>query len=294
LREAPRLINPVPNMPRRAFTLIELLVVIAIIAILAAILFPVFAQAKESAKRTSCLSNTRQQGVAVQLYLQDEEGTFPTAYQLNSTGEYHDVWNLILPYSKSQDLFFCPDRTQTGCTGDPENPDPSRCIGYGFNWGPLQTFTPGDFEGGLMEAYDGGDDWQGARGRNESSVQSSADTFAFGDSHDRTWYTISLNTSLSKFEGTSNHELVHGGRFNMNFVDGHAKAVSFKVGMVRAMHMGPATPYLFPRNAADATKWCAQPDEVVSVPGGIRGNQQIPCKDVTSYYADKVAEWAAE
>ena len=61
---------------QRGFTLIELLVVIAIIAILAAILFPVFAQARESARKTQCLSNTRQIGMAVMQYVQDYDETF--------------------------------------------------------------------------------------------------------------------------------------------------------------------------------------------------------------------------
>jgi prepilin-type N-terminal cleavage/methylation domain-containing protein len=64
-------------MRRNGFTLIELLVVIAIIAILAAILFPVFAQAREKARQTQCLSNMRQMGLAVQMYLQDFDERFP-------------------------------------------------------------------------------------------------------------------------------------------------------------------------------------------------------------------------
>ena len=62
---------------RRGFTLIELLVVIAIIAILAAILFPVFAQARESARKASCISNTKQLGLGVMMYAQDFDETYP-------------------------------------------------------------------------------------------------------------------------------------------------------------------------------------------------------------------------
>ena len=69
---------------KHAFTLIELLVVIAIIAILAAILFPVFAQARESARQTTCLSNMRQIGLAVRMYTQDYDETLPIFYVYNT------------------------------------------------------------------------------------------------------------------------------------------------------------------------------------------------------------------
>jgi len=71
---------------RKAFTLIELLVVIAIIAILAAILFPVFAQAKEAAKKTQALSNIKQTGTSVIIYTADYDDNFPSAYSIDTTG----------------------------------------------------------------------------------------------------------------------------------------------------------------------------------------------------------------
>jgi prepilin-type N-terminal cleavage/methylation domain-containing protein len=71
---------------KRAFTLIELLVVIAIIAILAAILFPVFAQAKEAAKKTAALSNTKQMGTALNMYLSDSDDRFPLGYRFTPAG----------------------------------------------------------------------------------------------------------------------------------------------------------------------------------------------------------------
>ncbi|HZP81200.1 MAG TPA: DUF1559 domain-containing protein [Chthonomonadaceae bacterium] len=99
-----------------AFTLIELLVVIAIIAILAAILFPVFAQAREKARQTSCLSNTKQMGLALMMYVQDYDETYCPAYyygnpyssgNLDLTGIYQ--WSgLIQPYTKNLGIFICP------------------------------------------------------------------------------------------------------------------------------------------------------------------------------------------
>jgi prepilin-type N-terminal cleavage/methylation domain-containing protein/prepilin-type processing-associated H-X9-DG protein len=97
---------------RRGFTLIELLVVIAIIAILAAILFPVFAQAREKARGAACLSNVKQLGLAIQMYVQDYDETLPN--HAADTANFLDVkapanWlKAIAPYTKNTQIFYCP------------------------------------------------------------------------------------------------------------------------------------------------------------------------------------------
>jgi prepilin-type N-terminal cleavage/methylation domain-containing protein/prepilin-type processing-associated H-X9-DG protein len=151
---------------RSAFTLIELLVVIAIIAILAAILFPVFAQARDKGRQSACLSNTRQIGTAITLYAQDYDETLPR-YWDDSSGEPRNkgvppnpnplgYWhNQIQPYIKNYNVFVCPSaRTKderlvdTG-EGTPAQRKDLRWRGsgsYGWNFWYLgawtgQTFT---------------------------------------------------------------------------------------------------------------------------------------------------------
>jgi prepilin-type N-terminal cleavage/methylation domain-containing protein/prepilin-type processing-associated H-X9-DG protein len=109
----------------RAFTLIELLVVIAIIAILAAILFPVFAQAREKARSAGCLNNLKQVGIALQMYIQDYDETMPSACSwgkawgtsgsagklcppLLAAGAPAYIQEFLVPYVKNENVWYCP------------------------------------------------------------------------------------------------------------------------------------------------------------------------------------------
>lgn len=131
-------------MKRKGFTLIELLVVIAIIAILAAILFPVFARAREQARKTSCLSNFKQIGLAAMQYRQDYDERPCPAWSGYVTDKYgvtaRNWWaGLLEPYSKSWQIYICPSSSsQTvlgyntpGWSGDSTNRPEA---GIGLNW----------------------------------------------------------------------------------------------------------------------------------------------------------------
>jgi len=100
---------------QRAFTLIELLIVIAIIAILAAILFPVFASARDKARQTACLSNEKQIGLGIMQYVQDYDESFPVSVTatVGLNNESQMWYGQLVPYTKSSSVYFCPSDTTT-------------------------------------------------------------------------------------------------------------------------------------------------------------------------------------
>jgi prepilin-type N-terminal cleavage/methylation domain-containing protein/prepilin-type processing-associated H-X9-DG protein len=113
----PDFLHGLQHKPRRAFTLIELLIVIAIIAILAAILFPVFARARENARRASCQSNLKQIGLASMQYSQDYDERFVPASACGDANPPCNVdirWPQLLdPYTKNKQIYKCPSTTFT-------------------------------------------------------------------------------------------------------------------------------------------------------------------------------------
>lgn len=189
-------------MKRTGFTLIELLVVIAIIAILAAILFPVFARAREKARQSSCLSNVKQLMIAVLQYAQDYDETLPPgalAYATN--GNWYD---LIGPYLKNTQILMCPSNR-------------SYAIGYGWNY---QNF------GYYYASYGSG--WCTSLGQ----VPRPAETILIGDNPDPGMYGAGTRyiygpTQVSPpADGIGNVAGRHNDGGNYGFLDGHAKWLS--------------------------------------------------------------------
>jgi len=153
---------------RRGFTLVELLVVIAIIAILAAILFPVFARAREQARKASCQSNLKQIGLAIAMYVQDYDETYPMAYMAYSasnpdwygttTASSAHWYTILQPYVKNKQLFVCPTagiiesgpgtRQYSGgygwniCGTKYTGTSDGKGNGFGYNAGTVQSETP--------------------------------------------------------------------------------------------------------------------------------------------------------
>jgi len=156
---------------RKAFTLIELLVVIAIIAILAAILFPVFAKVREKARQTSCLSNEKQIGLGFTQYIEDYDETFPPMN--TSNGQNTSNWaGEIYPYIKSVNVFMCPDNPDSKAPvttifsnglpqGTPQLDGAPQIPGsYGYNYQLANTwncvsenFSPASFNGADKLAF---------------------------------------------------------------------------------------------------------------------------------------------
>lgn len=192
----------------RGFTLIELLVVIAIIAILASILFPVFAKAREKARQSSCLSNTKQLAVGLLSYAQDYDESFPIedfVYAGTGNDAGDGSWRgAVFPYCKNAQIFICPSHRPTGTKFDGRYNDKTMEASYAIN----------DVHQGLAGACVAGSN--------------------LGSAEDASAVVLLLESDGSDEVGggtTLTHGWVQGGTApkrhndgaNYSFVDGHAK-----------------------------------------------------------------------
>jgi prepilin-type N-terminal cleavage/methylation domain-containing protein/prepilin-type processing-associated H-X9-DG protein len=224
----------------RGFTLMELLVVMAVIATLAALLFPVFAQARARARQATCINNLRQIAQAGLLYVQDHDERFPSCYLMHEPPYTIDPRTTLQPYIRNWSLFYCPERftVRPECLDPEHNFQPnSRCMGYGYNWGSGLGW------GQSLAKRDGLVRWPYfnapvAIGIGLYEVASSAHCFFYGDTNDSNFLTL-LREAMP---GVGSREVVdplgspyepprhHGGN-NFAFVDGHVQWLRFPGGL---------------------------------------------------------------
>ncbi len=199
---------------RRGFTLIELLVVIAIIAILAAILFPVFARAREKARQSSCLSNVKQLALAVLAYAQDYDEMLPASYKPTAPVYWTQT---ITPYIKNTQIYSCPSVTL------PDNAWSGAQMAYGWNYHYLTLRAGASAYGGATAKL--------------GEVASPAETVMLGDGPAcsnmaaGTLYCpdcypgsrVNAMGYVLNNSGAYFPNLRHNDMANIAFVDGHAK-----------------------------------------------------------------------
>jgi prepilin-type N-terminal cleavage/methylation domain-containing protein/prepilin-type processing-associated H-X9-DG protein len=200
---------------KSAFTLIELLVVIAIIAILSAILFPVFAQAREKARQASCLSNLHQSGVGLLLYAQDFDEQLPLLRGAES-------WIYrAQPYLKSFAVLRCPSDISTNWVANPADPlaysTRLRATSYGLNGylSPILSGQPNPYSN--LAAVD--------KPASVVLITETATSFTENYVHAHVWPTRHWLTDKNLPDDLQTDR--HSGGFTVGYLDGHTKWVRF-------------------------------------------------------------------
>jgi len=236
---------------RRAFTLIELLVVIAIIAILAAILFPVFAQAKSAAKHTQNLNNVKQFGVAALMYSNDYEDRFVSQHNHDILDDEGEFSYLLQPYIKNRAIVYDVNRTRTGCSTYQDAA--GRCIGFAPNFGVYHYGgATGLFEPTIRTTItnprgtETGTTWPG---RVLSSMPKPAETVLIVTTADSNMYT---NAYYYNTEDGILREPRNGGKWVRVFTDGHASTVFYGAYVI-----GASSYVQMPKSLVDANYNCA-------------------------------------
>jgi prepilin-type N-terminal cleavage/methylation domain-containing protein len=222
-------------MKLRAFTLIELLVVIAIIAILAAILFPVFAQARAKARQTACLSNGRQIGLAVRMYVEDYDETFPIwhAYSKSTAPVHLGIELLLEPYTKNKQIFKCPD----DLGGPFQRTDVPGTSSYFAAYGSSYYFERRCFS--LVNGYSISNNAPSTRATNivsDASYEKPAETVLMRDEMFSFFDPAQDTTNYFFYAGYFQRWHPVGG--TAIFADGHAKVIP-GAGQLRALYKSP-------------------------------------------------------
>ncbi|MEN6547265.1 MAG: DUF1559 domain-containing protein [Armatimonadia bacterium] len=226
---------------RFGFTLIELLVVIAIIAILAAILFPVFARAREKARQSSCQSNEKQLMLAYLAYIQDYDERTPNQWFFSSSGTTGYMWvDAVMPYIKNLQIFDCPSagrRTtlRTAVNGLGFIAINASAVSYGIN-----TCYWGGYAGSAS-----GPPANNVNGRNLAQIKVPAETVCMLD-WTYTEFGGQYDTSGNIYNSPpADPPYRHNEMANVSFIDGHVK--SMPRGGLSAQHTVSGVPvqYLF-------------------------------------------------
>ncbi|MBP8953724.1 MAG: DUF1559 domain-containing protein [Armatimonadetes bacterium] len=201
---------------RRGFTLIELLVVIAIIAILAAILFPVFARAREKARQTSCMNNVKQITLGFLQYVQDYDERFPWFVTNPAQGE--PWWIVTQPYIKNEQVLQCPNWPASGST---------------TYWGKYYPYPRYGMNHYIMYNTSGAGGLAVIK-RPAEIVLTGDCCHGMGDAWRFAWplapgsYSSSPRKCDAAQQGQNPDYAVHNGGTNLGFVDGHAKWMESK------------------------------------------------------------------